>query len=91
MKSEQRKNVANSFSFCRSSSQTNDEFEPFLKNVELTLDKIHEENPFMISVLGGFKVKSNTWCIDAVTSNYGLHQQSKNRNMYLTHAPLVLT
>ena len=49
------------------------------------LDKIHEENPFRTSVLGDFNVKSNNWCkndttfhegfmIDAVTSNYGLHQ-----------------
>ena len=30
----------------------------------------------MISVLGDFNAKSNNWCsmIDAVTSNYGLHQ-----------------
>ena len=69
----------------RSPSQTNDEFESFLKNFELTLDKIHEDNPFMISVLGDFNAKSNNWCknditshegsmIDAVTSNYRLHQ-----------------
>ena len=69
----------------RSPNQTNDEFESFLKNFELTLDKIHEDNPFMISVLGNFNAKSNNWCknditfhessmIDAVTSNYGLHQ-----------------
>ena len=43
-------------------------------------------NPFMISVSGDFNAKSNNWCknditsnegsmIDAVTSNYGLHQQ----------------
>ena len=69
----------------RSPSQTNDEFESFLKIFELTLDKIHEGNPFLISVLGDFNGKSNIWCknnitsnegsmIDVVTSNYGLHQ-----------------
>ena len=69
----------------RSPSQTNDEFESFLKMFELTLDKIHHGNPFMVSVLGDFNAKSNDWCknditshegpmIDAVTSNYGLHQ-----------------
>ena len=58
---------------------------PFWKNFELTLNKIHEENPFMISVLGDFNAKFNNWCkyditshkasvIDVVTSNYGLHQ-----------------
>ena len=51
----------------------------------MTLDKIHEDNPFMISVLGDFNAKSDNWCkndiishegsmTDAVTSNYGLHQ-----------------
>ena len=69
----------------RSPSQTNDEFEPFLKNVELTLDKINEYNPFIISVLGDFNAKSTNWCknditshegsmSDAVTCNYELHQ-----------------
>ena len=69
----------------RSPSQTNDKFESFMKNFELTLDRIHEDNPFMISVLGDFNAKSNNWCknditshegsiIDAVTSNYGLRQ-----------------
>ena len=77
------KNLANSFAFI--DPQTNDEFESFLKNVELILDKIHEENPSMIFVLGDFNAKSNNWCknhatshegsrIEAVTSNYGLHQ-----------------
>ena len=42
-------------------SQTNDEFESFLRIFELTLDKIHEENSFMISVSGDFNVKSNIW------------------------------
>ena len=69
----------------RSPSQTNDEFDSFWKNCELTLNKTHEENPFMIFVLGDFNVKSNNWCrkyytfhegsmIDDVMSNYGLHQ-----------------
>ena len=69
----------------RYQSQTSDEFESFLKNFVLTLDKIHEDNLFIISVLGDFKTKSNNCCknditshegsmIDAVTSSYGLHQ-----------------
>ena len=51
----------------------------------MTLDKNHEENPYMISVLDDFNAKSNNWCkndttshevsmIDAVASNYGLRQ-----------------
>ena len=73
------------FYLYRSPSQTNDEFEFFMKDFELTLDKIHEDNAFMISVLGDFNANSNNWCkndinsnegsrTDAVTSNCGLHQ-----------------
>ena len=69
----------------RSPSQTQDEFETFLKNFELTLDKIHENNPFMTIVLGDFNVKSNNWCkseiaslegskIDTIVNSYGLNQ-----------------
>ena len=65
--------------------QTQDEFETFLKNIELTLDKIHENNPFMTLALGDFNVKSNNWCkaditslegskIDTIASSYGLNQ-----------------
>ena len=57
-----------------------------MKNFELTLDKIHENNPFMTVVLGDFDAKSNNWCkaditslvegskVDAITSSYGLNQ-----------------
>ena len=69
----------------RSPSQTQDEFEAFLKNFELTLDKIHENNPFMPIVLGDFNAKSNNWCkaditslegsrIDTIANSYGLNQ-----------------
>ena len=62
-----------------------DEFETFLKNFELTLDKIHENNPLMTVVLDDFNAKSNNWCkadilslevskIDTITSSYGLNQ-----------------
>ena len=68
-----------------SPSQTQNEFETFLKNFELTLDKIHENNPFMTIVLGDFNAKSNNWCkaditalegskIDTIASSYGLNQ-----------------
>ena len=56
-----------------------------MKNFELTLDKIHENNPFVTVVLGDFNEKSNNWCkaditflvgskIDTITSSYGLNQ-----------------
>ena len=52
--------------FYRSPSQTNDKLESFLKIFELTLGKIHEEKPFMISTLGNFK--SNDWFKNHTTS-----------------------
>ena len=68
-----------------SPSQTQDEFETFLKNFELTSDKIHENNLFMIVVLGDFIAKSNNWfktditslegsMIYTITSSYGLNE-----------------
>ena len=74
------------FSFlCRSPYQTQDEFETFLKDFKLTLDKIHENNSFMTVVLGYINAKSNNWCkaditslegseIDTIASSYGLNQ-----------------
>ena len=51
----------------------------------MTLDKIHEKNPFTTVVLGDFNAKSNNWCktcvtslegskIDTITSSCGLNQ-----------------
>ena len=69
----------------RSPSQTQDEFETFLKKFELTWNKIHENSSFMTAVLGDFSAKSNCWCkaditsledskIDTTTSSYGLNK-----------------
>ena len=52
----------------------------------------------MISVLGDFNAKSNNWCknditahegsmIDAVTSNYGLHQLTQEPTQILNSSP----
>ena len=43
----------------RSPSQSQDKFETFLKNVELHLDIILANNPFLTVVLGDFNVNSN--------------------------------
>ena len=42
---------------CRSTSQSQDDFETFLKNFELNLDTILTNNPFLTVVLGNFNVK----------------------------------
>ena len=55
----------------RSPSQTQDVFETFLKHFELTLDKIHENNPFVTVVVGDCYAKSNNWCKADITSPEG--------------------
>ena len=54
-----------------SPSQSQDDFETFLKNFELNLDKILANNPFLTAVLGYFNVKSNFWCKSDKTSYEG--------------------
>ena len=49
-------------------SQTQDEFETCLKSVEVTLDKIHENNQFVTVVFGDFNAKSNNWYKAEITS-----------------------
>ena len=69
----------------RSPSQSQDDFETFLKNFEINLDTVLAHNPFLTVVLGEFNVKSNLWCksdkrlyeglkIEGITSQFGLQQ-----------------
>ena len=66
-------------------SQSSDFFEEFADNLQLTLDKISNQNPFLTVDLGDFNTKSSTWYkqdkttyegskIDAITSRFGLQQ-----------------
>ena len=45
----------------RSPSQSNDEFDNFMTNFELTLDVINNMDPFLFIVLGDFNAKSCNW------------------------------
>ena len=69
----------------RSPSQSQDDFETFLKKFELNLDTILANNPFLTVVLGDFNFKSDLWCksdktsyegskIEGITSQFGLQQ-----------------
>ena len=83
--------------FYRSSSQTSDESQSFPKNVELALDEIHKEDPFLISILGDFNARTSNWCkngtshegctTDAVTSNSGLYQLIQEPTLILNSFP----
>ena len=54
-----------------SPSQSQDDFETFLKNFELNLDTILANNSFLTVVLGDFNVNSNVWCKSDKTSYEG--------------------
>ena len=80
--------LCNFISLYRSPSQSQDNFETFIDNLELNIDEIAARNPFLIVILGDFNAKLNTWCksdkttyegskIDGLTSNFGLQQLIK--------------
>ena len=78
----------------RSPSQIRDTFETFADNLELTLDTLTNNNPFLIVAIGNFNAKTTTWYnndmtsleglkIDAITSQFSL-QQLINEPTHLT-------
>ena len=72
-------------SLYRSPNQSEDDFENFCNNFELTLDAVSATNPFLIVAIGDFNAKSSNWYtddtttsegskIEAITSQFGLQQ-----------------
>ena len=72
----------------RSPSQSSDEFEYFVYNLDLTLEALTQKNPFLTVIIGDFNAKFNKWCssdkttpagatLDNLTSQYGLTQLLK--------------
>ena len=45
----------------RSPSQTRDTFQTFADNLELTLDTLTNNNPFLIVAIGDFNAKTTNW------------------------------
>ena len=45
----------------RSPNQSQDDFETFTNNLELSLDQIFETNPFFVITLGDFNAKLSQW------------------------------
>ena len=50
--------MCNFFCLYRSPSQTQDIFETFSDNLELTLDTLTNKNPFLIVAIGDFNAKT---------------------------------
>ena len=55
---DKKYNLANHY---RSPSQTKDEFENLIKNLELNLEYILNKSPFLIVVLGDFIARMQNW------------------------------
>ena len=69
----------------RSPSQSQDDFETFADNFEMTLEVLAQKNPFLLTAIGHFNANSSNWynkgktsfegnTIENVTSQLGLHQ-----------------
>ena len=77
--------ICNFVSLWGSPNQSEDDFENFCNNFELTLDAVSATNPFLIVAIGDFKAKSSNWYTgdtttsegsktEAITSQFGLQQ-----------------
>ena len=59
-------------SLYRSPSQTRDEFDEFLTNLNLTLETITQKNPFVTVTIGDFNARSSKWWVNDKTTQEGL-------------------
>ena len=58
-------------SLYRSSSQSSDEFENFVYNLDLMLEALTQKNPFLTVIIGDFNAKFNKWCSSYKTTTEG--------------------
>ena len=54
--------LCNFISLYRSPSQSSDEFENFVYNLDLTLEALAQKNLFLTVIIGDVNVKFNKWC-----------------------------
>ena len=76
------------YALYRSPSQSLNNFETFIDNLELNLETLSWKNPFLLVAIGDFNAKSKVWycndnttsqgkALENVTSQFGLHQVIK--------------
>ena len=53
--------ICNFISLYKSPSQTQNEFEKFIDSLELNLETLRQNNPFLIVLIGDLSVKSKNW------------------------------
>ena len=86
--------TCNFLSLYRSPSQSQDDFETFIENLELNLENSVQRNPFLVAAIRDFNAKSsNYFCQDKnnfeedatehLTSQFGLHQVIKQQTHIL--------
>ena len=63
--------LCNFVSLYRSPSQSSDEFENFVYNLDLTLEALTQKNPFLTVIIGDFNAKFNKWCFTDKTTPEG--------------------
>ena len=78
--------ICNFISLYRSPGQFHDEFEKFIENLELNLERLCQNNPFLIVLIGDLHTKQKNWCchdksslkenaMENVTAQFGLQQK----------------
>ena len=63
--------TCNLFSLYRSPNQSENDFQNFCDNFELTLDAVSATNLFLVAVNGDFNAKCSNWYIDDKTTFEG--------------------
>ena len=82
----------------RSPSQSQDNFETFPDNFEMTLDLVSKKNSFLLVVLGDFNAKLSQWhdkdsstfegiSVESMTSQSGLHQIINELTTHILEIP----
>ena len=80
--------ICNFITLYRSLSQSQDDLQAFIKNLEMNLETLAQRNPFLMVVIGDFNAKSKHWysqdstnfegvTTENVTSQFGLSQVLK--------------
>ena len=72
-------------SLYRSPSQSQGEFETFTDNLEPTLDKVFETNPFLVTGPGSINVKLSQWSRNDKTSTEGSKIANLNPQRGIKH------
>ena len=76
--------ICNFVSLYRSQNQSEDDFENFCNNFELTLDAVSATNPFLIVVIGDFNAKSSNWYTGDTTTFEGSKIEGHNFSIWTT-------